>query len=69
MYDIICIDGRHRVKCLINSIDKLNKNGLLILDNAERHYYQKGIDSVPKNWLRNDFKTPVDTTIIWKNIN
>lgn len=69
MYDIICIDGRHRVKCLINSIDKLNKNGLLVLDNAERHYYQKGIDSVPKNWLRNDFKTPVDTTIIWKHIN
>lgn len=78
MYDIICIDGygigdtghggSSRVRCLINSIDKINNNGLLVLDNAERKNYKKGIDSVPKNWLRKDFITPVDTTIIWRKI-
>ena len=47
-FDIIIVDGRARSHCILNSIDKLNKGGLFIVDNAERHYYKKAIDKIPK---------------------
>lgn len=42
-FDIVLIDGRSRPSCLLHSIKKVKKGGLLILDNAERDYY------APKN--------------------
>jgi predicted O-methyltransferase YrrM len=35
--DVVLVDGRNRNNCLLNSISKLKKGGLLILDNAERY--------------------------------
>lgn len=43
-YDIVFIDGRHRVKCLAASVQALNPRGVVILDNSERWEYQQGID-------------------------
>jgi hypothetical protein len=40
-FDIIFIDGRDRVNCLKNSIDYLNDNGIIILDDSERSKYQE----------------------------
>ena len=36
-FDLIVIDGKNREACLYNSLDYLNGNGILILDNADRH--------------------------------
>lgn len=38
-FDIVLVDGRSRPGCLLHSIKKVKKGGLLILDNAEREYY------------------------------
>lgn len=38
-FDIILIDGRDRIKCLLNSINKLKHGGIIMLDNSERIEY------------------------------
>ena len=38
-FNLIIIDGRSRPSCIKHSIKKLNKNGLIILDNANRKRY------------------------------
>lgn len=38
-FDVVLIDGRARPSCIKHAINKVNKNGFLILDNAEREYY------------------------------
>ncbi len=48
-FDCILVDGRMRVKCGMNAIRKLKMGGILILDNAEREYYQPLHDAL-KGW-------------------
>ena len=38
-FDLILVDGRNRKGCIIQSLSKLKKGGILMLDNAERSYY------------------------------
>ena len=38
-FDIVLVDGRSRPSCLYHSFSKVKKDGLLVLDNAERDYY------------------------------
>ncbi len=38
-FDIILIDGRDRVRCAINSLEKLKENGIIIWDNTYRDGY------------------------------
>ena len=64
-FDIIVVDGRARSHCILNSIDKLNNDGIFIVDNAERHFYKKAIDKIPTQWFKYVFPCPVDTTIVW----
>lgn len=40
-YHIIVVDGRNRVKCTAAAVDYLTSDGVLILDNSEREWYQK----------------------------
>jgi len=40
-YDLILIDGRRRVKCIKNAVQKLSKNGVIILDDSERAKYNE----------------------------
>ncbi len=40
-YDIILVDGRRRVKCTKLAVQKLNKNGIIILDDSERAAYSE----------------------------
>lgn len=42
-YDVIIVDGRDRVRCALNAIERLKKYGVIIWDNSERKRYQKGI--------------------------
>ena len=46
-FDIIFIDGRSRIKCLINSLDLIKKNGVIIFDNSNRKEYKKAIHNFP----------------------
>lgn len=41
-FDIILVDGRDRVRCMINAVKLLKDDGILILDNSDRAEYQEG---------------------------
>jgi len=41
-FDIIVVDGRDRVGCAQNSVEKLSENGIIIWDNTDRDYYSEG---------------------------
>jgi hypothetical protein len=43
-FQIIIIDGRSRVKCMMRSTTALTKDGIIVLDDSERVQYQKGIE-------------------------
>lgn len=43
-FDLILVDGRNRSGCIKNAIRTLKHGGILMLDNAERPYYQKALD-------------------------
>lgn len=51
-FDIIFVDGRHRVDCIKNSIGNLSSQGVIILDDAERNKYSNGCDFLQKNGFR-----------------
>lgn len=44
-FDFILIDGRARVACMEKAHQLLNKNGIVILHDAERKYYHKSFNS------------------------
>jgi hypothetical protein len=43
-FDLVSIDGRSRPSCIKHAISKIKKGGWLLLDNAEREYYQPAMD-------------------------
>lgn len=40
-FDVIIVDGRDRVNCCKNSVDALTTNGVLVLDDSERDFYEE----------------------------
>lgn len=40
-FDVVIVDGRDRVNCVKNSIDRLKENGIIILDDSERKEYDE----------------------------
>jgi hypothetical protein len=40
-FDIIIVDGRDRVNCCKHSVDALSTNGVLVLDDSERDFYDE----------------------------
>lgn len=48
-FDLILVDGRNRKGCILYSIPLLKRGGVLMLDNSERNYYQKGTNLM-KTW-------------------
>ena len=54
LYDIIVIDGQRRFDCTIECVDKLQKNGMIILDNSDWFYKSA-------SFLKNEMKlTQID---------
>ena len=45
-FDLILIDGRDRSRCLLQSRRLVKPGGVIILDNAERSWYQKAISTL-----------------------
>ena len=55
-YDIVVIDGRRRVKSVMNCLDGLSERGVIIWDNSEREYYRGGYEFLAEN----GFKPPLN---------
>jgi len=51
-FDIVIIDGRDRVKCGLNSLKALKKDGVIIWDDAERERYKEGHDFLYSNGFK-----------------
>lgn len=54
-FDVVLIDGRVRSKCVLNSISKVKKGGILIIDNAERKEYSTAINEIPFKNVLNEY--------------
>ncbi len=55
-FNLIIVDGRDRVNCIINSLSSLTSDGCIVLDDSEREYYQVGIQFLlDKNFRKIDF--------------
>lgn len=52
LYNIVVVDGRKRVKCTAFAVDYLTPDGVLILDNSERSWYQEAKDLMEKKGFR-----------------
>jgi len=52
LFDIVIIDGRDRVNCLIQSLSCLSGQGVILLDDSHRQRYQEGIDFAMQNGFR-----------------
>jgi hypothetical protein len=75
-FDFIIVDGRARQSCAAIAVDKLNKNGFLLLDDTERVRYQGVIKHIDKkyNFKKYEFvnkenvyrKAKGSRTIIWE---
>jgi len=42
-FDLIFVDGRERVRCLQTAFKRLKPNGIVLLHDANRTYYEEGI--------------------------
>ncbi|GAB4302130.1 MAG: hypothetical protein Fur0034_16600 [Desulfuromonadia bacterium] len=49
LYDMIIVDGRDRVNCIVRSIGALSDRGVMVLDDSERTDYLEGTA-----WLRGE---------------
>jgi predicted O-methyltransferase YrrM len=48
-FDLVLVDGRNRNGCILHATRLIKSGGVLMLDNAERHYYKKGL-ALLKDW-------------------
>lgn len=76
-FDIIIVDGRDRVNCMIHAVNNLTKNGVIVLDNSDRLEYTNGINKLLEQkfkkidfWgLAPGFLHETCTTIFYKSEN
>jgi hypothetical protein len=55
-FDMIVVDGRERVKCMINAVECLSDRGVMVLDNSDRESYIPGIEFIlSKGFKKIDF--------------
>ncbi len=62
--DFLLVDGRARTECGLIGIHKLKSGGMLVLDNAERTWYQPVHEAVA-NWPKVFTTTGLTDTVIW----
>lgn len=73
-FDIVMIDGRARTSCIKHAVNKVKKQGYLILDNSERKYYtvqqQKLLDKqftlILSNFTAVPYSTSFSQTSVWQ---
>jgi len=54
-FDLVIVDARNRARCLLAASSKVKKDGWILLDDAQRSWYQKGKDAL-KDWKSTNFK-------------
>ena len=52
-FDFVVVDGRARVACSLNAVDKIKPGGILIFDNTEREDYQTATQYLEKSGWQN----------------
>ncbi|MGB3239644.1 MAG: tetratricopeptide repeat protein [Geitlerinemataceae cyanobacterium] len=57
-FDLIIVDGRERVRCIEKAIRTLKKGGILILNDAQKDYYQP-VHFLLQDW---EFTRTIDST-------
>ena len=62
-FDVIAVDGRKRVPCLLQAIRKVKPGGLLVLDDAQRERYEPAVTAVP--WPVKTFDLGGHLTLVW----
>ena len=56
-FDIIIIDGRDRINCVMNALQAIKPDGVFIWDNSDREAYREGYDYLLINgYNRIDFE-------------
>ena len=76
-YDVVIVDGRDRVNCVLQSIPSLSKSGVILLDDSQREKYQEGIGlaissgfkSLSVEGLKPTWAGTVRTTILYREGN
>lgn len=76
-YDIVVVDGRDRVNCILQSLTVLSEKGILLLDDSQRGRYQPGLDharekgfrSIEFEGLKPGWVDVHRTTILYRNDN
>lgn len=58
-FDLVLIDGRARPACIRRAIPKVRRGGWLVLDNADREHYARGIRLLDTGFTRRDFAGPI----------
>lgn len=58
-FDLVLIDGRARPACIRRAIPKIRRGGWLMLDNADRPHYARGIRLLETGFTRRDFAGPI----------
>ena len=51
-FDIVLIDGRDRVRCAKNAVERLKEDGIIIWDDSGRDYYGEGIRFLKENGFK-----------------
>jgi predicted O-methyltransferase YrrM len=64
-FDVVLVDGRARVECALNAMDKIKPGGLLVLDNSEWEKYDP-VSRAMAAWTRRDFENGVWRTTIFR---
>ena len=55
-FDIVIVDGRDRVHCLISAVESIKEDGVIVLDDSERENYKNGIELlINKGFKKLDF--------------
>ncbi|MEF3696118.1 methyltransferase domain containing protein [Desulfolutivibrio sp.] len=63
-FDVVLVDGRARVECAINAMEKIAPGGFLVLDNSEWEKYAPIFEAFA-DWRRRDFENGVWRTTIF----
>jgi len=60
-FDLIVIDGRARPSCMFQSLKKVKKNGIILLDQSERPHYLKCMSLFmgKKEWSKKSYLAPL----------
>ena len=51
-FDIVIVDGRDRVNCMISAINSIKDGGIVVLDDSERESYQDGVEFLMKDGFK-----------------